>query len=77
VLYNKGNEGALYSDNTSGAAKADDFVQPGGNHTYIWQVGRMDEGAGRDLWVLLWLLTMGDSHNTSWIEQRRCHRTST
>ena len=43
VLYNKSSEGAAYADGTWGADKADDSVPPGGNHTYIWEVG---EGRG-------------------------------
>jgi manganese oxidase len=38
VLYEKESEGALYGDGTSGAAKADDGVPPGGTYTYIWTV---------------------------------------
>lgn len=38
VLYTKSNEGALYSDGTSGADKADDAVPPGGTHRYVWPI---------------------------------------
>ena len=38
VLYDKGSEGALYSDGTSGAEKEDDGVPTGGTFTYIWRV---------------------------------------
>jgi hypothetical protein len=38
VLYAKSSEGAPYADGTSGAAKNDDLVHPGGRHTYIWKV---------------------------------------
>jgi len=38
VFYDKANEGAPYNDGTSGAAKADDAVPPGGTYTYRWAV---------------------------------------
>ncbi|KAM5165124.1 ceruloplasmin-like [Mantella aurantiaca] len=38
VRYTKGNEGAFYSDNTSGHDKNDDHVQPGKLQTYLWEV---------------------------------------
>ncbi|XP_056419522.1 ceruloplasmin-like [Hyla sarda] len=38
VQYTKANEGALYPDNTSGAEKKDDFVEPGESYTYQWEV---------------------------------------
>jgi manganese oxidase len=39
VFYDKGSEGAPYSDGTSGAAaKGDDEVAPGATRTYIWKV---------------------------------------
>jgi FtsP/CotA-like multicopper oxidase with cupredoxin domain len=38
VLYDKSSEGALYADGTSGAAKRDDAVPPGGTHVYTWEV---------------------------------------
>jgi len=38
VFYTKSNEGAPYSDGTSGSAKDDDAVPPGGTYTYTWQV---------------------------------------
>src|SRR5436305_1589834 len=38
VLYDKGGEGAPYSDGTSGAAKDDDGVPTGGTYTYNWSV---------------------------------------
>jgi FtsP/CotA-like multicopper oxidase with cupredoxin domain len=48
VFYAKDSEGAPYADGTSGEAKADDAVPPGGRHVYVWKVperagpGRMD-----------------------------------
>jgi len=38
VFYEKSAEGAPYADGTSGAAKADDAVQPGETYTYTWNV---------------------------------------
>ncbi len=38
VFYNKDSEGALYSDGTVGADKADDGVPPSGTHVYTWLV---------------------------------------
>jgi manganese oxidase len=38
VFYTKSSEGAPYNDGTSGAAKDDDAVPPGGTYTYVWQV---------------------------------------
>ena len=38
VFYEKNAEGAPYADGTSGSAKADDAVPPGGSWTYNWQV---------------------------------------
>jgi hephaestin len=38
VLYTKANEGAPYSDGTSGSAKKDDGVPPGATYTYTWKV---------------------------------------
>lgn len=40
VRYDKASEGAPYDDGTGGADKADDFVMPGGQHTYVWEVPR-------------------------------------
>lgn len=38
LLYGKASEGAVYSDGTEGADRADDAVPPGGTHTYVWPV---------------------------------------
>ena len=38
VFYTKSSEGAPYADGTTGAAKADDAVPPGGIYTYTYQV---------------------------------------
>ncbi|XP_071837911.1 hephaestin-like protein isoform X2 [Apostichopus japonicus] len=47
VFYNKDSEGAIYEDNTEGSDKADDGVQPGDSHTYIW-VGNERAGPTED-----------------------------
>ncbi|KAL2081363.1 hypothetical protein ACEWY4_023216 [Coilia grayii] len=38
VAYGKQSEGAFYFDNTSQKEKEDDVVNPGGSHTYSWEV---------------------------------------
>ncbi|KAJ3589453.1 hypothetical protein NHX12_010298 [Muraenolepis orangiensis] len=38
VFYEKGDEGALYPDQSGGLAKKDDAVPPGGTYTYLWKV---------------------------------------
>jgi FtsP/CotA-like multicopper oxidase with cupredoxin domain len=38
VFYDKSSEGAPYNDGRTGADDADDAVQPGGTHTYVWSV---------------------------------------
>ncbi len=38
VFYTKANEGALYNDDTTGSAKADDAVAPGDTQRYTWHV---------------------------------------
>jgi FtsP/CotA-like multicopper oxidase with cupredoxin domain len=49
VLYAKSSEGSRYADGTSGAAKRDDRVRPGGTYTYIWEVPeRAGPAAGDD-----------------------------
>ena len=55
VLYNKDSEGAPYDDGTSGREKADDAVQPGQTHEYVWQVPeRAGPGPG-DVNSVLWM----------------------
>jgi FtsP/CotA-like multicopper oxidase with cupredoxin domain len=55
VFYNKDSEGALYADGTSGPAKADDAVPPGGTHVYIWPVPeRAGPGPG-DPSSIMWM----------------------
>lgn len=47
VFYAKSSEGAPYQDGTKGAAKHDDAVPTGGEHTYVWKVpGRAGPGPG-------------------------------
>jgi FtsP/CotA-like multicopper oxidase with cupredoxin domain len=49
VLYAKSSEGSGYDDGTSGAAKRDDRVRPGGTYTYVWEVPeRAGPAAGDD-----------------------------
>src|SRR5262245_28567100 len=55
VFYNKDSEGAVYSDSTSGADKADDGVPPGATHVYTWPV---PERAGP---------AMGDNSSVVWM----------
>src|SRR5712691_4084109 len=38
LFYAKDSEGAPYQDETSGEAKKDDAVPPGGSYTYVWEV---------------------------------------
>ncbi len=55
VFYDKDSEGALYADGTSGTAKADDAVPPGGTHVYIWPVPeRAGPGPG-DPSSIMWM----------------------
>jgi len=55
LAYDKGSEGAVYDDGTSGADKADDLIKPGGSHTYTWRVPpRAGPGPG-DGSSVLWM----------------------
>lgn len=55
VFYDKSSEGALYSDGTTGATKADDGVPTGGTYTYVWLVperaGPSDHDGSSTLWM--------------------------
>lgn len=55
VFYEKSSEGALYHDDTTGAAKADDGVPTGGTYTYVWTVperaGPSDHDGSSTLWM--------------------------
>lgn len=56
VLYTKGNEGSPYNDGTSRLDKIDDFVHPGRNFTYRWEVpARAGPGPGEQPDVKLWM----------------------
>jgi FtsP/CotA-like multicopper oxidase with cupredoxin domain len=55
VFYDKSSEGALYSDGTKGAAKADDAVAPGGTHTYTWPVPERAGPGPHDPSSVVWL----------------------
>ena len=55
VFYSKADEGALYSDGTAGAAKADDAVPPGGTHRYTWKVPERAGPARADGSSVVWL----------------------
>ncbi|XP_078513094.1 ferroxidase HEPHL1 isoform X2 [Lissotriton helveticus] len=55
VFYEKDSEGALYPDKTSGSNKKDDFVPPGGNHTYVWIVKEQYAPTADDPSCLTWI----------------------
>ncbi|XP_030056055.1 ferroxidase HEPHL1 isoform X1 [Microcaecilia unicolor] len=55
VFYEKDSEGALYPDGTSGRDKLDDFVLPGGTHTYQWIVKKQYAPTVDDPNCLTWI----------------------
>jgi FtsP/CotA-like multicopper oxidase with cupredoxin domain len=55
VLYAKSSEGSRYEDGTSGAAKRDDRVRPGGTYTYVWQVPERAGPAPGDESSVAWM----------------------
>ncbi len=55
VFYEKDSEGAPYADGTSGEAKADDAVPPGGTHTYTWLVPERAGPGPMDPSSILWM----------------------
>ena len=55
VFYGKDSEGAPYNDGTSGSDKADDAIQPGGAHTYTWQVLERSGPGPMDGSSILWM----------------------
>jgi len=55
VFYTKSSEGAPYDDGTSGAAKDDDAVPPGGTYTYTWQVPERAGPGPMDGSSVLWM----------------------
>lgn len=55
VLYLKDSEGTHYEDGTTGKDKADDAVDPGATHTYVWQVPERSGPGPRDTDSIVWL----------------------
>jgi FtsP/CotA-like multicopper oxidase with cupredoxin domain len=55
VFYDKGSEGAPYNDGTSGADKDDDFVEPGGTHTYTWKIPERAGPGPMDPSSVMWM----------------------
>lgn len=55
VFYSKSSEGVPYADGTSGADKADDLVQPGDTHTYVWPVPERAGPGPDDPSSMVWL----------------------
>jgi len=55
VFYAKDSEGAPYADGTSGAAKADDDVAPGGTHVYRWAVPERAGPGPMDGSSIMWM----------------------
>jgi FtsP/CotA-like multicopper oxidase with cupredoxin domain len=55
LAYDKESEGALYADGTSGAAKKDDLVPPGGIHSYTWRVPERSGPEHGDASSVLWM----------------------
>ena len=55
VEYQKDAEGAVYNDGTTGAAKADDRIGPGGSFTYLWTVPERSGPAEMDGSSVLWM----------------------
>ena len=53
--YDKKSEGALYSDGTSPAEKADDLVGPGQTYTYTWTVPERAGPGPADPSSILWM----------------------
>jgi len=55
VFYDKASEGAPYADGTTGAAKLDDAVPPGGTHTYTWQIPERAGPGPMDRSSVMWM----------------------
>jgi len=55
VFYDKANEGAGYPDGTLGPDKLDDYVDPGANYTYHWQVPERAGPGPADPSSIVWL----------------------
>src|SRR5215216_3127013 len=55
VFYRKNSEGAGYNDGTSGAARADDAVPPGGRVRQVWRVPPRSGPGPNDPSSVLWM----------------------
>ena len=55
LAYAKDSEGAMYADGTTGAAKKDDAVPPGGSHTYTWTVPERSGPSEHDASSIIWM----------------------
>ncbi len=55
VSYQKNSEGTHYEDGTSGADKADDRVEPGQSHRYVWSVPERSGPGPKDTDSIVWL----------------------
>lgn len=55
VLYRKNSEGTHYEDGTAGADKADDLINPGQSHTYVWEVPERSGPGPKDTHSIVWL----------------------
>uniref|UniRef100_A0A8C5LQ04 ferroxidase n=1 Tax=Leptobrachium leishanense TaxID=445787 RepID=A0A8C5LQ04_9ANUR len=55
VFYDKDSEGALYPDGTKKSDKQDDYVPPGGHHTYTWIVKQDYAPTAEDPNCLTWI----------------------
>ncbi len=55
VFYRKNSEGAGYNDGTSGRARADDAVPPGGRVRQVWQVPARSGPGPNDPSSVLWM----------------------
>jgi manganese oxidase len=55
VFYRKNSEGAGYNDGTSGRARADDAVPPGGRVRQVWQVPTRSGPGPNDPSSVLWM----------------------
>ncbi len=55
VFYEKDSEGAPYDDGTSGSAKDDDAVPPGGRYEYHWEVPERAGPGPNDMSSVMWM----------------------
>ena len=73
VFFNKPNEGALYEDRTSGAAKLDDNVRPGQMYTYRWTVPEEVGPTSTDAQCVTWLYSSSvDPVKDTYSGERTC-----